>query len=74
MLSQKKYSDAEPLLIKGYEGMKAREQTIPPAGKTYIPKALDRLIELYKALEKPDQVRQYQELRRDYPMVQEDQS
>lgn len=54
--------------------MKAREQTIPPAGKTYIPKALDRLIELYKALEKPDQVRQYQELRRDYPMVQEDQS
>jgi len=29
LLGQKKYAEAEPLLIDGYEGMKQREQTIP---------------------------------------------
>jgi hypothetical protein len=29
LLGPKKYTEAEPLLLKGYEGMKAREQTIP---------------------------------------------
>ncbi len=71
LLSQKKYADAEPLLIKGYEGMKAREQTIPPAGKKYIPKALDRLIELYTATDKPDEVEKYQELRAKYQAAKE---
>jgi hypothetical protein len=47
LLGQKKYADAEPLLLKGYEGMKAREATIPPEANTRIPEALKRLIELY---------------------------
>jgi hypothetical protein len=28
LLGQQKYADAEPLLLKGYDGMKARENTI----------------------------------------------
>src|SRR5207244_4122323 len=43
LLGQKKYADAEPLLVKGYEGMKAREKTIPPQGLIRIPDTLDRL-------------------------------
>ncbi len=45
LLGQKKYSDAEPLLQAGYEGMKARVETMSPARKHYLRDALDRLIE-----------------------------
>jgi tetratricopeptide (TPR) repeat protein len=47
LLGQKNYAEAEPLLLKGYEGMKAREKTIPPQGSARIPEALDRIVELY---------------------------
>jgi eukaryotic-like serine/threonine-protein kinase len=32
LLGHKRYADAEPLLLKGYEGMKQREDKIPPIG------------------------------------------
>lgn len=43
LLGQKKYTDAEPLLLKGYEGMKALETTIPQigGGELRLPEALD---------------------------------
>jgi serine/threonine protein kinase len=56
LLGQKKYADAEPRLLAGYEGMKAREETIPPQAGTRIPEALDRLIGLYTATDKPEEV------------------
>jgi eukaryotic-like serine/threonine-protein kinase len=67
LLSQKKYKDAEPLLLHGYEGMKAREKTILPQGATRIPEALDRLIELYTATNKPDEVKKWKAERAKYP-------
>jgi serine/threonine protein kinase len=67
LLGQKKYADAEPLLLKGYEGMKAREKMIPPEGSTRIAETLDRLIELYTATNKPDEVKKYRELRAKIP-------
>jgi hypothetical protein len=60
-------AEAETLLVKGYEGMKAREQSIPPQGKTRIPEALERLIGLYTALDKADEVKKYRELRAKIP-------
>jgi tetratricopeptide (TPR) repeat protein len=66
LLGQKKYADAEPLLLKGYEGMKAREKTIPPQGSTRIPEALDRLIELYAATNKPEEAKKWQAERAKY--------
>jgi len=42
------------LLLKGYEGMKKREKTIPPQGATRIPESIDRLIELSEATGKKD--------------------
>ncbi len=71
LLGQKKFADAEPLLVKGYEGMKEREKTILPQGSTRIPEALDRLIELYTATNKPDEVKKYQELRAKYSASKE---
>jgi hypothetical protein len=58
--------DAEPLLLTGYEGMKQRETTIPEQGNTRIPEALDRLIELYTATDKPDEVKKWQAERAKY--------
>jgi len=67
LLGQKKYADAEPLLLKGYEGMKQREKTISPQGATRLPEALDRLIELYTATNKPDEVKKWRAERAKYP-------
>ena len=55
LLGQKKYADAEPLLLAGYQGMKQREKTIPPQGSTRIPEALERLVQLYEATGKQDE-------------------
>jgi hypothetical protein len=69
LLGQKKHAEAEPLLIKGYEGMKAREKTISKTGggELCIPEALDRLIELYTAINKPAEVKKWQAERAKYP-------
>jgi tetratricopeptide (TPR) repeat protein len=61
------FKEAEPRLVKGYEGMKAREKTIPPQAAVRLPEALDRLIALYEALKKPDEVKKYRDLRATYP-------
>jgi eukaryotic-like serine/threonine-protein kinase len=71
LLGQKKYADAEPLLLAGYEGMKRREKTIPPPGRVRIPDALDRLIELYAATNKPDEAKKWQAERAKYPTPRE---
>ena len=49
LLGQKRYADAEPLLLGGYRGMKEREATIDPGGRVRITQALDRLVRLYEA-------------------------
>jgi tetratricopeptide (TPR) repeat protein len=67
LLGQKRYSNAEPLLLAGYEGMKERQRTIPPQGAARIPEALDRLIELYAETGKPDEMQRWQAERARYP-------
>jgi len=69
LLGQKKNADAEPLLLKGYEGMKQREKTIPPQGIIRIPEALDRLIEFSSATNKPDEVKKWRAERAKYATV-----
>ena len=49
LLGQKKYAEAEPLLLSGYEGIKEREDKIPSAGKMRPKEALQRLVQLYQA-------------------------
>jgi serine/threonine protein kinase len=52
---QKNYADAEPLLLQGYEGMKQREARIPANAKVRLPDALERLVQLYEAWDKPSE-------------------
>jgi tetratricopeptide (TPR) repeat protein len=56
LLGQKKYQGAEPLLRAGYAGMKERERTIPPQGRPRLVEAAERLVQLYEALGKKDEV------------------
>jgi hypothetical protein len=55
LLGQKKYAEAEPLLLAGYEGMKWREAKIPLPGEVRLTEALERLVQLDEALEKKDE-------------------
>lgn len=67
LLGQKKYADAEPSLLAGYEGMKQRDAKIPEPAKVRLPEAIDRLIELSAVTNKPDHVRKWQAERAKYP-------
>jgi serine/threonine protein kinase/tetratricopeptide (TPR) repeat protein len=50
LLGQKKYDEAEPLLVAGYEGLKCRQRRIPPEGKPNVRVSLERLVLLNEAL------------------------
>jgi serine/threonine protein kinase len=53
LLGQKKYAEAEPLLLSGYAGMKQREDKIPANGKLRLKETLQRLVQLYEATVQP---------------------
>src|SRR5438045_9538971 len=67
LLGQKKYAEAEPLLLKGYEGMKQREKSMEPREAPRLPEALDRLFKLYNATNKPDEAKKWRAERAKYP-------
>ena len=68
LLGQKKFDEAEPLLLAGYEGQKLREAMIPEPAKVRLNEALDRLVELYSATEKSDELKKWQTERSKYPL------
>jgi hypothetical protein len=59
LMGQKKYREAEPLLLEGYRGLKAREKTIPPIGKVRLTEVLERLALLYQATGPEDKAAQW---------------
>ena len=62
LLSQKKFADAEPVLLEGYQGMKQREAKIPASGKIRLTQALERLVQLYDAWGKPEEAAKWRKL------------
>jgi hypothetical protein len=57
---QKKYAEAEPLLVSGHAGLKQREAKIPTQGKVRLTEAVQRLIDLYTAWDKPNEAAKWQ--------------
>lgn len=49
LAGQKKYTEAEPLLLQGYEGLKAREAKLVPVIRFVLTDALERVVSLYEA-------------------------
>jgi tetratricopeptide (TPR) repeat protein len=48
LLEQNKFTEAEPLLLSGYQGMAERANLIPPEDKPHLTKALERLVKFYE--------------------------
>lgn len=67
LLGQEKFPAAEPLLVQGYEGLKARAAMISADENAVIPAALDRLIAIYKQQNQAAKVTEYELLRSQYP-------
>jgi serine/threonine protein kinase len=56
LLNQQKYADAEPMLLKGYEGMKQRADKIPAQVRTFrMSEAVELLVQLYEATGNKDE-------------------
>ena len=60
LLGQKRYADAEPLLLAGYQGRKRLEAKIPLRENPNLAKALEYLIQLYEATDKPEEAARWQ--------------
>jgi hypothetical protein len=54
LLGQKKFNDAEPFLLSGFEGMQQRAEKIPLDDKPRRKEALQRIVQLYEASAKPE--------------------
>jgi tetratricopeptide (TPR) repeat protein len=54
LLGQKKFAEAEPLILRGYEGLTAREAEIWPANRYFLTEAAERVVQLYEAWGKKD--------------------
>jgi serine/threonine protein kinase len=61
LAGQAKYTAAEPLLLAGYEGLKAQAATIPPPWKIRLVEALDRLVHFYQATKRNDEAATWQQ-------------
>ena len=53
LLGQKKNADAEPLLVKGYGGLRERARAIPAGSRRQLREAVQGLVRLYGAWGKP---------------------
>jgi serine/threonine protein kinase/tetratricopeptide (TPR) repeat protein len=62
LLGQKRYAEAEPYLLKGYEGVKQRAAQIGHEHWLFSPTdALERLIRFYEATNQPEKAREWRE-------------
>jgi len=61
LLGQKKYAEAEPLLLSAYQGLRQRQTQIPAQAKPRIREALQRLVQLNEATGRPVQVTEWKQ-------------
>ena len=59
LAGQRKYSEAEPLLLEGYQGMLARKDRIGAPDRYHLDLAHQWLIQLYRAWGKPDKAAEW---------------
>jgi len=61
LLGQKKFPEAETLILSGYQGLKQKESTMSTPAKIFIKDAADRIPQLYAAWNKPDKAAEWRE-------------
>ena len=63
MLGLKQYDKAKPLLEAGYEGLKQRDNQIPPPARVRLTEAVDRLIQLAEETGSPSEAQAWRKER-----------
>jgi serine/threonine protein kinase/tetratricopeptide (TPR) repeat protein len=61
LVAQKKYEEAEPLLLQGYEGMKQREFILPASEKLRLPELIERVCRYYELTMQAEKARVWRE-------------
>jgi hypothetical protein len=61
LAGQRKYGDAEPLLLAGYQGLSNRESTIPAPNRSAIEQAGERIVQLYQDWAMPEKAAEWRE-------------
>jgi serine/threonine protein kinase/tetratricopeptide (TPR) repeat protein len=59
LMGQQNYAQAEPLIVGGYEGLKARAARIPAPARPRLAQAAWRVVALYQAWGQPDKAAQW---------------
>ena len=60
LTGQKKFPEAEPLLLEGYKGLSENAKSIPAEEPPHLTMAAQRLVHLYEAWDKTDQAQLWQ--------------
>jgi hypothetical protein len=61
LLAQQKYTEAEPLLVHGYEGMKQREVFMEAGFRPWLNTAGQRVVRFYEDTNQPEKAREWRE-------------
>jgi hypothetical protein len=61
LAGRKKYAEAEPLLLEGYQGMVARKNRIAVPDWYHLERARMWIVELYKAQGKPEKAAKWRQ-------------
>ena len=71
LVGQRKFAEAEPLLLSGYEGIAARQTTIPFENRIALPRSVSWIVQLYRDWGKPDKAAEWSEKLRAFPSARE---
>ena len=61
LAGQKRFAEAEPLLVSGREGMVQREATVPADSLSLVLRAGQRIVELYQGWGKPEKAAEWRQ-------------
>ena len=73
LLGQRKFTEAEPPLVFGYDGMNRRQEKVPPEYKFRLRESLECLVRLYQATGRPDQAAEWKKKLANYSASEPDQ-
>jgi serine/threonine protein kinase/Tfp pilus assembly protein PilF len=59
LAGQRKYAEAETMLLSGYEGLKAKASSMPVPNRGVVDNAVRRIVELYTAWGKPERATEW---------------
>ena len=59
LVAQRRFADAEPLVLSGYEGIQQRIKAVPVASRYSVQEAQEAILQLYEGWEKPQQAAEW---------------